>query len=191
MVEDVPLERTWGFPSRWTFEIDPISNLLEEEMGDGIWVDPFAGKNSPADITNDLHPDRETDYTMDAVEFLKMFDDDEIDGGILLDPPYNKSAVKTLYDNIGKPVEQDDTNAAFYGRPRDEASRILQTGAKAISLGWNSNGCSQSRGFYKKRILLVAHGSARNDTICVVEVRNERRGYTPEPEHDSASEANW
>jgi len=189
-MSEVYLEREWAFPSRWTFDIPPIEELLDQEMDDGVWIDPFAGKNSPADITNDLHSERVTDYTMEATEFLGMFDNGEIDGGILLDPPYNATQVKRLYEDIGRDIRQNDTNSAFYGRPRDEASRILSKGAKAISFGWNSNGVGKSRGFIKKRILLVAHGSARNDTICTVELKDEKVTYE-EAESSPASEVDW
>lgn len=189
-MSDIHIEREWAFPSRWTFEIGPIKELIESEMSDGLWIDPFAGKHSPADVTNDLNPEMNADYTLEATEFLKMFDDSEVDGGILLDPPYNATQVKRLYDDIGRDIRQNDTNSAFYARPRDEASRILSTGAKAISFGWNSNGLSESRGFYKKRILLVAHGSARNDTICVVEVKENDVMYE-DPDIENASEVSW
>lgn len=164
------IDRTFAMPSRWTFEINPIQDLLNEEMDEGTWIDPFAGKNSPADITNDLNPELDTDYTMKADEFLSTFSESEIDGGILLDPPYNATQLKRLYDDLGVEINQNDTNSKFYSKPRDHAERILSQGAKSISFGWNSVGVGKSRGFTKKKILLVCHGSSRNDTIIVVEV---------------------
>lgn len=50
------MERIWAMPDKWTFAIKPIAQLLREEMGDGVWVDPFAGEKSPAAITNDMNP---------------------------------------------------------------------------------------------------------------------------------------
>jgi len=167
----VQMDRQWSMPSRWTFEINAIKNFLDAEMSGGTWIDPFAGKNSPADITNDLNPDIETDYTLKADEFLSLFDENEIDGGIILDPPYNATQLKRLYDDLDINVEQNDTNSRFYARPKDHAKRILQPGAKALSFGWSSTGVGKTRGFVKERILLVAHGSSRNDTICVSEVK--------------------
>jgi DNA modification methylase len=163
------IHREFAMPSRWTFNIKPIAELLENEMSDGLWVDPFAGKNSPADITNDLNPELDTDYTKKADDFLSMFDENEVDGGILLDPPYNATQLKRLYDDLDIDVEQDDTNSKFYAKPRNHAERILSEGAKAISFGWNSVGVGKTRGFEKQEILLVCHGSSRNDTIVVVE----------------------
>lgn len=37
------MERIWAMPNKWTFAIKPIDRLLREEMGKGVWVDPFAG----------------------------------------------------------------------------------------------------------------------------------------------------
>ena len=47
-------------PSAWTFIIKPISDLLKEEVNNGLWCDPFAGKNSPAQIKNDINPEMDT-----------------------------------------------------------------------------------------------------------------------------------
>jgi hypothetical protein len=42
------IERKWAMPNKWTFTIKPIAELLKEEVTEGMWCDPFAGKNSPA-----------------------------------------------------------------------------------------------------------------------------------------------
>ncbi len=42
-------------PSMHTFTIKPIRELVGRYVKDGKgWIDPFAGENSPAEITNDL-----------------------------------------------------------------------------------------------------------------------------------------
>jgi hypothetical protein len=51
----------------------------------------------------------------------------------------------------------------------DEIARVVRPRGKVISFGWNSNGMGEGRGFKKLKILLVYHGGAHNDTICVVE----------------------
>jgi hypothetical protein len=49
--------REWAMPNKWTFLIKPIKELLDKYVLDGKdWIDPFAGDNSPAGITNDLNP---------------------------------------------------------------------------------------------------------------------------------------
>ena len=56
---------------KWTFKIKPIAELLKEEMNINkeIWIDPFAGESSPAEITNDINPERNAKYHLHAVEF--------------------------------------------------------------------------------------------------------------------------
>jgi len=165
----VELRREWSMPSRWTFDIDPIRELVEGEVGSGLWIDPFAGKSKIADITNDINPDRDTDYTMKAVEFLQQFDENEIDGGVIFDPPYSATQLKRLYGDLDIDVSQNDTNGGFYGRNKDEVERVCAPGATVIYFGWDSGGIGKTREFEKREILLVSHGSSRNDTICVVE----------------------
>ena len=65
------ITRVWAMPNRWTFTIKPIKEILEQYVNGGLWVDPFAGKNSPASLTNDINPERDTDSNMDALEFLR------------------------------------------------------------------------------------------------------------------------
>jgi hypothetical protein len=46
---------------------------------------------------------------------------------------------------------------------------VLKVGGIVLSFGWNTNGIGLARGFNIEEILLVAHGGAKNDTICTVE----------------------
>lgn len=167
--QNIRIERRWAMPNRWTFQIKPVMELLQEEMTQGLWIDPFAGRYSPASVTNDLNPDREAAYHMDALDFLKMFGDGSVDG-ILYDPPYSPRQVRECYDGIDGNIKWDGT-ARFWSRTKDEIQRILRPSGKAICFGWNSNGCGMKRGFRLTRILLVSHGGMINDTICTVETK--------------------
>ena len=138
------IERIWAMPNKWTFSSKPIAQLLREEMGEGVWVDPFAGEKSPAAITNDLNPERPTDYHMDALAFLKMIPDNSVDG-VLYDPPYSPRQVKECYDGIQGDLKWDG-RMTFYSESKNEVARILKTGGKAICFGWNSMGLGQSVG---------------------------------------------
>lgn len=167
------INRVWAMPNRWTFTIKPIKQLLMEEIGLDImenkkWIDPFAGKYSPATITNDLNPKRQTTYHMEAIEFLKMFEDESVDG-VLFDPPYSPRQVKECYENIGLNVTAEQTKQSFYSNAKNEMARTLKVGGKAICCGWSSMGLGKNRGFEMKRILLVPHGGSKNDTIVTVE----------------------
>ena len=88
MNKNIKIDRVWAMPNKNTFDIKPIKQMLQEEMFEGLWIDPFANKNKLAKITNDLNPEYDTDYHMDALDFLKQFEDNSVDG-ILYDPPFS------------------------------------------------------------------------------------------------------
>lgn len=166
----VSIERIWAMPNKNTFEIKPIHDLITEELTDGLWIDPFANRNKLATITNDLSEEFDTDYHMDALDFLKIFDDSSIDG-VLYDPPYSPRQVSECYNNVGYNVTWDTTKASFWGNHKREISRIVKLGGKVITFGWNSGGIGYKYGFEIERILLVPHGGWHNDTICTVEIK--------------------
>ena len=78
------IERIWAMPNKNTFDILPIKQLLSEEVDISVlWIDPFANTNRIARITNDLNPEFDTDYHLDALDFLKQFDTNSVGGGAL------------------------------------------------------------------------------------------------------------
>lgn len=169
--QNIRIDRVWSMPNKNTFEIKPIKELLEDEVDlSQLWIDPFANRNKIANITNDLNTEYETDYHLDALEFLKMFDDESVDG-VLYDPPYSPRQVSECYNHVGYSVTWDTTKASFWGNHKREISRIVKIGGKVITFGWNSGGIGYKYGFEIQRILLVPHGGWHNDTICTVEVK--------------------
>lgn len=162
------IERAWAMPNSNTFEVQPIRKLISEEMTDGIWVDPFARNSKLASVTNDINPDTDAQYHMDALEFLKTLEDDSVDG-VLYDPPYSPRQIQECYNNVGVSPTSLQTSAAFWSDQKREIGRIVKRGGKVITFGWNSGGIGKKYGFEIDRILLVAHGGWHNDTICVVE----------------------
>ena len=163
------IERKWAMPNSNTFDIKPIKELLDEEVDkEKLTIDPFANKNKIANITNDLNKDFDTNYHLDALDFLKMFDKSSIDI-VLYDPPYSPRQVSECYKSFGFNVTNDTTKASFWSNHKKEISRITKVGGKVITFGWNSGGIGEKYGFEIQRILLVAHGGWHNDTICVVE----------------------
>jgi hypothetical protein len=163
------IQRIWAMPSKNTYEVKPIKELLEREMTKGIWIDPFANNSKIAQITNDLNPNFNTDYNLEAVEFLRIFGDNTIDG-VLLDPPYSPRQIKELYKSVGLDTQKGIlTRSDYYSNIKNEIARIIKPSGKAICFGWNSQGVGKKRGFELTRVLLVPHGSSHNDTICTVE----------------------
>ncbi|MGN0649402.1 MAG: hypothetical protein ACI4KM_03120 [Oscillospiraceae bacterium] len=166
-------------PNKNTFEIMPIKALLSEEVDlSKYWIDPFANRNKIASVTNDLSLEYDTDYHLDALDFLRLFDDGSVDG-VLYDPPYSPRQVSECYNDVGYNVTWDTTKASFWGNHKREISRIVKIGGKVITFGWNSGGIGYKYGFEIQRILLVPHGGWHNDTICTVEVKTHEGNYSP------------
>ena len=168
--QNIRMERVWAMPNKNTFEIKPIRNLINEEITDGFWIDPFANKNKLATVTNDLNEEFDTDYHLDALDFMRLFETNSVDG-VLYDPPYSPRQVSECYNNVGFNVTWDTTKASFWGNHKREISRIVKLGGKVITFGWNSGGIGNKYGFEIIRILMVPHGGWHNDTICTVEIK--------------------
>ncbi len=166
----IQIDRVWAMPNKNTFEIEPIRKFIDEEMTDGLWIDPYANVNRIAKITNDLNPEYDTDYHLDALDFLKSFDDASVDG-VLFDPPYSPRQVAECYHHFGYEVTPSITSNLFWRNQKKEIMRIVKGGGKVLSFGWNSGGIGKENGFTMKRILLVTHGGWHNDTICTMEKR--------------------
>lgn len=166
------IERKWAMPNKNTFSIKPIKQLLTEEVDNksNLWIDPFANTNKWGNITNDLNPEYDTDYHLDALDFLIYFENESVDG-VLFDPPFGPRQVSECYKGFGIPVTMQTTQASFYTNIKKEIARIVKPEGKVISFGWNSGGIGKTNGFTITRILLVAHGGWHNDTICTVEVK--------------------
>ena len=170
------ITREWAMPNKDTFSIKPIRNLIDRYItdarlkGDKFWIDPFA-RNSPFKdycITNDLSPDFETDYHEEALDFLKRFEDNSVDG-VLFDVPYTPRQISECYKGVGRAVHKEDTQSSFYGDRKNEVARIIKNNGIVISFGFNSSGIGKKNGGEIIEILLVAHGGAHHDTIVTVD----------------------
>lgn len=182
------IERKWSMPNKHTFDIPPIHALIQEERTPGgLWIDPFANQNKLADLTNDLNPVYDTDYHLDALDFLKLFQDESVDG-VLYDPPYSPRQVSECYHDVGYDVTWDTTKASFWSNHKREISRIVKPGGKVITFGWNSGGIGYQYGFEISRILMVPHGGWHNDTICTVEIKTHSGRQRPQKARQSAAE---
>ncbi len=161
------IKRVWSMPNKHTFDIKPIKELIEKYYHSNS-IDPFANKNRIATTTNDLDPQYDTDYNLDALDFLKLFDTDSIDL-VLYDPPYSPRQVSECYKALGKTVNMQTTQSSYWGNQKKESSRIVKKGGIVITCGWNSGGIGKTKGFEIIEILLVPHGGWHNDTIVTVE----------------------
>lgn len=165
------ITKSWAMPNSNTFKIKPIKEFVERSIKDClVIVDPFANSCKYGIITNDLNPEYDTDYHMDALDFLKMFEANSVDC-VIYDPPYSLRQVSECYKGVGIAVTMETTQSSWRARHLDEIARILKTGGVCLCFGWNSNGVGKKRGFEMQEILLVAHGGSKNDTICTLELK--------------------
>lgn len=161
------INRVFARANKWTFRIPPIAELLSRYIDSGVWVDPFAGANSPAQITNDMDITMPTTYHMEAVEFCRKLEG--VYDGVLIDPPYSYRQISEHYRGQGVKATYKDTSYNFYGRVYKALATKIRDGGLAITFGWNSNGFGKINGYEIVEILLVAHGLHHNDTIVTVE----------------------
>lgn len=159
-------------PSADTFTIPPIRDFVRRRMaGANVSVDPFARNSRLATWRNDLNPETAAEHHMDAAEFLASLVERGVTADVLLfDPPYSPRQISECYKHVGREIGTAGTqNGALYARVRDAARPLLKHGALALSFGWNSAGFGKKHGAVIEEILLVNHGGAHNDTICIAE----------------------
>ena len=161
----VKISRVWAMPSIWTFSVKPIRKLIGEYLTDG-WIDPFAGENSPAEITNDIEG-RGAKFQMDALEFLKSRESNSANG-CFFDPPYSPEQCLRRYK---AKVKGTMGRTEYWAKCKDEIARIVKPGCPVISFCWDSTGIGKKRGFEIVEILLVCHGAGHYDTIVTVDVK--------------------
>ena len=167
------MNRVWAMPNKNTFACLPIGNFVRRYLATSkVSIDPFSRNNRWATYTNDLDPNTSASFHKDARDFLKiLYDQGVVADLIILDPPYSQVQVSRAYASVGKEYKPfgDDNNAVLYRQVREIADTLLDTRGICLSFGWNSAGMGKKRGYELEEILLVCHGAAHNDTICVAE----------------------
>jgi len=164
--------REWAMPSPDTLSIFPIACFVQRHIaGAKIIVDPFARNCMIGTHRNDLNPETLAQDHMDAVKWLEKLNSQNIRAdAAIFDPPYSPRQVSEVYQSVGIRCGMEDTQTAkLYGRARTALDRIMKPGAVVLSFGWSSNGMGVKRRYKIEEILLVAHGGAHNDTICIAE----------------------
>ena len=157
------INRVWCMPNKWTFSMSPAIDLINRYISDN-WLDPFAGKLSPADITNDIEG-RGAKFQLDALDFLQSRNNNSAKG-VLFDPPYSVEQCLRKYTPKFKGTAG---RAEYWAKCKNEISRVVREGGIVISFCWDSCGIGKKRGFDIIEILLICHGACHNDTIITVE----------------------
>ena len=149
------INRQWAMPNKKTFTIKPIKEIIEKYKSDGLTLDPFP------------YP-----YKEDCLEYLSKYKNESANV-VLFDPPFSPRQLKECYDSLGMVLH--DTKSSVWASWKDEIARVIKPNGICISFGWSSNGLGKCRGFKIIEILLIAHGGNHNDTIVVVEKKNEQK----------------
>ena len=168
------ITRKWAMPSKNTFEIEPIKSFIDKYLQQSkISVDPFSRNFQGCTYTNDLNPNTQAQYHMNALEFLKMIRDKNINPDLVVfDPPYTIHQVKEVYESIGIEFMQSDAqNVGGWYLEKNIIAEIMKPKGIFLHFGYHSNGMGFKRGFEIVEICIVAHGRCHNDTICMAEKR--------------------
>lgn len=152
--------------NRYTFKAPKTRAWVEAHCQGKLVLNLFAGPTrleGCREITNDLNPEFNTDYQMDALQCVNFFCDRNMDFDVvLIDGPYSYRKSMELYEG--------HKNSRFK-RIIDVVPEILRPNGIVITFGYHSSVMSGKRGFAIQEICLISHGGAQHDTIATVERR--------------------
>lgn len=158
-----------------TFSMPVVGDWVKLRLENSkISIDPFARNKRWATYTNDLNPDTNAEYHLDALEFLQKLRLDGVKADLVIfDPPYNPAQEKECYQSFGYeklPVRIART-AGAWAAEKDMVTDLLTENGVFLWFGWNSCGMGKGRNFDIMEIMLIAHGRGKQDTICMEERR--------------------
>jgi hypothetical protein len=171
------MERWFEMPRKWTFQMPKLREWVENRL-EGDVLNLFGGVtrlthplHNPVMgrviLYNDLNPDLQADFRKDAYDLTQWRELEGAFDTVVFDPPYTAyQAVKTY-----------GRKAQLVSHARDVVEFVLRPGGRVVSLGFNSTGMSESRGFYKEAVALVNCGGSHNDYLLVSE-RRVKGGHT-------------
>ena len=166
------MQRIWAMPSADTFDVEPIGSFVRKYLRTSqVSIDPFSRNRHWATFTNDLNPETSAESHLEAAEFLASLKGKGIRADLVIfDPPYSLEQCARAYQNVGRHVTMRDTQ--IFGRwteHKEICADLLEDNGIFLHFGWHSNGMGLKHGFELIECLVVAHGGAHNDTICIAE----------------------
>ena len=118
---------------RWTFQTKKVRDTLLPHL-DGRVLNAFAGETRLDDyrrgiteIRNDLNPERDADYHIDAANLGDVFEPKSFDVAVL-DPPFSQSQSEEHYDGL---------HARDMGEVRREVAKLVKPGGRIVEFGFN------------------------------------------------------
>lgn len=172
------IQRKFAMANKETFKCLPIKLFVEHYLKNSkISIDPFARNYKCCTYTNDLNPKTKAQHHIKAKDFLQMLVDQKVQADLIIfDPPYSIEQCKRSYENFGYKFTYDDSlYVVRWTKEKNLISQLLPKGGIFLHFGWHSNGMGLKRGFTIGELLLVSHGSAKNDTICIAEKRTSEQ----------------
>ena len=150
---------------RQTFESPKIKEWVESRSH-GKVLNLFAGttKLNLDEVRNDLNPEVEADYHMDAYDFVKKWKGPKFDT-IILDPPYSYRKSMEMYNGY---------KSSKFKLIADAADKILAKDGVIISFGYHSTFMGKKRKYELKELCVFAHGGAQHCTIGIIETRKPK-----------------
>jgi hypothetical protein len=147
---------------RYTFENPLIRDWVEKNC-EGKVLNLFAGetKLKVDEIRNDIRPEAQAGYHLDALEFVDTWNGEKFNT-VILDPPYSERKSMEMYD--GK-------ISSSFNAVKNHLCKIISDNAVVMTWGYHSVSMGLKRGFIQEKILLMSHGGAIHDTIAVKERR--------------------
>ena len=133
-----------------------------------IILNPFSNNNILANFTNDLDYTINSNCHMEALDFLKLFNDNSVDI-VLFDPPCDPGNMKFYFEKLNLKIDMTYTRTEYWSKLKKEVSRILKSGGYAINIGYSSGGIGKNNGFNIEEILILNHNSFDRDVFCVVD----------------------
>lgn len=171
------MTRIFAMPNSETFTVAPIGDFVKRYLVDSkVSIDPFARNKTWFTHTNDLNPATTAQHHMDAETFLRKMKQDGVSADLgIFDPPYSSRQISECYKAIGLKVGMEETqNGRLYKRVRDALDELLPPGGIVLSFGWQSAGMGKGRGYELIEVMMISHGGAHNDTLCIAEIKRPK-----------------
>lgn len=163
-----------GKPSaigRWTFKTRKVREALLPYL-EGRVLNAFAGKTrldahkrGIEEVRNDLNPERDADYHLDAVDLGDEFDEESFDV-IVLDPPFDQSQADEHYDGM---------HARDMGAIRKSVGPLVKPGGRIVEFGWNLWGAADyfDRWSREKELLFRRGIPDRQPVLMTVDMKSQ------------------
>ena len=118
---------------RWTFQTKKVRDAVLPHLR-GRVLNPFAGatrldeyKRGITEVRNDLNPERDADYHVDAADLGNLFESKSFDVAVL-DPPFSQSQADEHYESM---------HARDMGEVRREVAALVKPGGTIVEFGFN------------------------------------------------------